>query len=225
MAHARAGRGSLAVRLDAARALGYKLGRDDETADQAELAPPDPGLAYTVKEFGGRQRNLTDRAERCLQGTLRDRALLREVDKLLRDMELDGNEDEVEAEAQGSERSQPASASAFPGYGAARRPGGTVYGGGALSARRASSSLRPGAARPVPRPASAREAEGAAAAPPSAGTRVFMQAPRAASASPASDAGAGAASDGGGAPDELKARRLARCAQLEEQLQPVQVAA
>ena len=77
---------SSVVRLDAARALAGSLrgSLDIELADPAELSQP-----AAVQEFGQRQQQLSDRAEHCLQGTLQDRALLREVEKLLRSVELD----------------------------------------------------------------------------------------------------------------------------------------
>ena len=182
------------VRLDAARALAGSLKRDIELADPAELSQP-----ATVQEFGQRQQQLSDRAEHCLQGTLRDRALLREVEKLLRNVELDTDPDE--ADTQPARRvSSSASSAGSSSAGYLQRPPGSVLRGGALSARRATTSLRAGAA-PQHRPASAREAAAQAS-----GTQ-----------------GEVATMPVGVVPEGVVARRLAHCDALQGQLQSVQL--
>lgn len=187
------------VRLDAARALAGSLKRDIELADPAELSQP-----ATVQEFGQRQQQLSDRAEHCLQGTLRDRALLREVEKLLRNVELDTEPDEADSQHARRASSTAASAGSSSSAGYLPRPSGsTVLRGGALSARRATTSLRAGAA-PQYRPASAREAAAQAS-----GTQ-----------------GEAAAVAVGVVPESVMARdarRLAHCDALTSQLQSVQL--
>ena len=182
---------SAVVRLDAARALAGSLrgSLDIELADPAELSQP-----AAVQEFGQRQQQLSDRAEHCLQGTLQDRALLREVEKLLRSVELDT--DLEGADSQPDRRvSSSASSAASSSAGYLQRPPGTVLRGGALSARRATTSLRAGAA-PQQRPASAREAAAQAS-----GTQGQVAA----------------------VPEGVVARRLAHCDALQGQLQSVQL--
>ena len=182
---------SSVVRLDAARALAGSLrgSLDIELADPAELSQP-----AAVQEFGQRQQQLSDRAEHCLQGTLQDRALLREVEKLLRSVELDT--DLEGADSQPDRRvSSSASSAASSSAGYLQRPPGTVLRGGALSARRATTSLRAGAARQQ-RPASAREAAAQAS-----GTQGQVAA----------------------VPEGEVARRLAHCDALQGQLQSVQL--
>ena len=182
---------SSVVRLDAARALAGSLrgSLDIELADPAELSQP-----AAVQEFGQRQQQLSDRAEHCLQGTLRDRALLREVEKLLRSVELDT--DLEGADSQPDRRvSSSASSAGSSSAGYLQRPPGTVLRGGALSARRATTSLRAGAA-PKQRPASAREAAAQAS-----GTQGQVAA----------------------VPEGVVARRLAHCDALQGQLQSVQL--
>ena len=182
------------VRLDAARALAGSLKRENELADPTELSQ----LA-SVQEFGQRQQQLSDRAEHCLQGTLRDRKLLREVEKLLRNIELDSDLDLEEPGRGGSSSA---------GYSALQRPSGSVLPGGAMSARRATSarpcqptSLRPGSTAPQHRPVSvpevdsARRAQEGAAAMPAAGVEAV---------------------------EAVVARRLAHCEALASQLQSVQ---
>ena len=182
------------VRLDAARALAGSLKRDIELADPAELSQP-----ATVQEFGQRQQQLSDRAEHCLQGTLRDRALLREVEKLLRNVELDTEPDEADSQHARRASSTAASAGSSSSAGYLPRPSGsTVLRGGALSARRATTSLRAGAA-PQHRPASAREA--AAQASGTQGEVATMPV----------------------VPEGVVARRLAHCDALQGQLQSVQL--
>ena len=181
------------VRLDAARALAGSLKRDIELADPAELSQP-----ATVQEFGQRQQQLSDRAEHCLQGTLRDRALLREVEKLLRNVELDTDPDEADSQPARRVSSSSSAGSSSAGY--LQRPPGSVLRGGALSARRATTSLRAGAA-PQHRPASAREAAAQAS-----GTQ-----------------GDVAAGPEGVVPEGVVARRLAHCDALQGQLQSVQL--
>ena len=189
------------VRLDAARALAGSLKRDTELADPAELSQP-----ATVQEFGQRQQQLSDRAEHCLQGTLRDRALLREVEKLLRNVELDTDPDE--ADTQPARRvSSSASSAGSSSAGYLQRPPGSVLRGGALSARRATTSLRAGAA-PQYRPASAREAAAQAS-----GTRGEA-------AAVAVGVAVGVVPESAVARD---ARRLAHCDALTSQLQSVQL--
>ena len=178
-------------RLDAARALARSLrgSLDIDLADPAELSQP-----ATVQEFGQRQQQLSDRAEHCLQGTLRDRALLREVEKLLRNVELDT--DLEGADSQPDRRvSSSASSAGSSSAGYLQRPPGTVLRGGALSARRATTSLRAGAA-PQQRPSSAREAAAQAS-----GTQGQVAA----------------------VPEGVVARRLAHCDALQGQLQSVQL--
>ena len=182
---------SSVVRLDAARALAGSLrgSLDIELADPAELSQP-----AAVQEFGQRQQQLSDRAEHCLQGTLQDRALLREVEKLLRSVELDT--DLEGADSQPDRRvSSSASSAGSSSAGYLQRPPGTVLRGGALSARRATTSLRAGAARQQ-RPASAREAAAQAS-----GTQGQVAA----------------------VPEGEVARRLAHCDALQGQLQSVQL--
>ena len=182
---------SSVVRLDAARALAGSLrgSLDIELADPAELSQP-----AAVQEFGQRQQQLSDRAEHCLQGTLQDRALLREVEKLLRSVELDT--DLEGADSQPDRRvSSSASSAGSSSAGYLQRPPGTVLRGGALSARRATTSLRAGAA-PKQRPASAREAAAQAS-----GTQGQVAA----------------------VPEGVVARRLAHCDALQGQLQSVQL--
>ena len=177
------------VRLDAARALAGSLKRDIELADPAELSQP-----ATVQEFGQRQQQLSDRAEHCLKGTLRDRALLREVEKLLRNVELDTDPDETDSQPARRVLSSASSAgSSSAGY--LQRPPGSVLRGGALSARRATTSLRAGAA-PQHRPASAREAAAQAS---------------------------GTQGEAAAVPEGVVARRLAHCDALQGQLQSVQL--
>ena len=209
MAHARSPRRAAAtnampltarsvVRLDAARALAGSLKRDTELADPAELSQP-----ATVQEFGQRQQQLSDRAEHCLQGTLRDRALLREVEKLLRNVELDTEPDEADSQPARRVSSSSSAGSSSAGY--LQRPPGSVLRGGALSARRATTSLRAGAA-PQHRPASAREA--AAQASGTQGEVATM---------PVGVVPVGVV------PEGVVARRLAHCDALQGQLQSVQL--
>ena len=191
------------VRLDAARALAGSLKRDTELADPAELSQP-----ATVQEFGQRQQQLSDRAEHCLQGTLRDRALLREVEKLLRNVELDTEPDEADSQPARRVPSTAASAGSSSSAGYLPRPSGsTVLRGGALSARRATTSLRAGAA-PQYRPASAREAAAQASGTQGEAAAVAV----------------GVAV--GVVPESVMARdarRLAHCDALTSQLQSVQL--
>ena len=124
--------------------------------------------------FGGRQRELSDRAERCLQGTLRDRALLREVEKLMREVDayeeddVDDGADELAsasgAASRGPQRASRATSCSGLPPSSSRRLGG---GGWQTDRAGAGSGVRGGtsgtaAVRSCYRPTSARDSEASA---------------------------------------------------------------
>lgn len=158
---------------DGAQTAHEPLGGEACATDDSMLQTQPSELA---EAFGGRQRELSDRAERCLQGTLRDRALLREVEKLMREVEA-YEEDDVDEDGVAGD-GVSASAAATRGPPRASRATGCAglppsssrrHGGGGWQTDRAgaSSSVRGAASgtaavRTCYRPTSARDSEASA---------------------------------------------------------------
>lgn len=153
---------------DGAQTAHEPLGSEECATDSTWLHTHPGELA---EAFGGRQRELSDRAERCLQGTLRDRALLREVEKLMREVEAyeeddadDGHGGAELVSAAATRASRPTGRAGLPPSSSRRQGSGgwqTDRSGAGSSVRGAASGAAT-AVRSCYRPTSARDSEASA---------------------------------------------------------------